>query len=412
MLLAAIFYVVLVLLLPDVSHPGDMGHWERWTAFMLVEGFANVYDYGLVYPTIFGCNYPPVLLYFLAVFGKVAGSVEAITLHAKYFKMIPLLFDFIGAFSIFLLIKKDAKTQFLPLLLLFNIAYLYNSIFWGQVDGIPSAFVVLSLIFAVRSDLTLSLVFYVLAINTKIQMFIFFPLLGLVLLPNFLISTRKLAMSVAIAGAVQLILLLPFFIAGTGGKLFYVLTHSVDQYTNISLNAFNFWHLVMNENPLYKKDFQLWLFGFSYKTWGLSLFFISTVLALFPVFLKSIQVWKQKTGIDKNFKEMVFLSAFLLAVCFFFFNTQMHERYSHPAMIMSFYFGILSRQYWIYGIASLAYFLNLELVLKAFNLTFYDSFVFNEKFIAALFLVAMILGFAQLYRRLSFNNFPRNLFFR
>ncbi len=401
LLLFTLIYVILVVLLPEKSHPGDMGHWERWSAFMLTEGFPNIYDYGIVYPTIFPCNYPPLLLYFLDLFGHLFGTVESISEHIKYFKAIPLLFDFIGAASIFLLIKKDSKTQFLPLLLLFNIAYLYNSIFWGQVDSIPTTFVLLSLIFAIRSQLTFSLIFYVLAINTKLQMIIFLPLLGLVLFPLFLKSYKKSTFSFGVALMTQLILILPFLVAGTIPKLFYVLTHAVDQYTNISLNAFNFWHLVMNENPMYNKDYQMWWLGLSYKKWGLLLFFTFSAVSLLPIFLKSLKRWKQKAVIDQNFKEMIFLSAFLVAICFFFFNTQMHERYSHPIIIMSFYFGVLSRQYWIYGIASLAYLLNMELVLKAFEWIKYDHFLFNQQFIASLFLIAMVLGFIQLYRRLK-----------
>ena len=46
--LFVIFYLILVIFLPDVSHPGDMGHWERWSAFMLEEGFVNIYDYGII----------------------------------------------------------------------------------------------------------------------------------------------------------------------------------------------------------------------------------------------------------------------------------------------------------------------------------------------------------------------------
>ncbi len=398
-LLSAILYLIFVALLPEVSHPGDMGHWERWSAFMLEEGFVHIYDYGIVYPTIFACNYPPLVLYFLDLFAHIFGSVESITEHINYFKAVPLFFDFIGAVSIFLLIKKDSKTQFLPLLLLFNIAYWYNAVLWGQVDSIPTTFVLLALIFAIRKQITFSLVFYVLALNTKLQAIIFFPLLGLVLLPSFLKSYKKTAFAVSTAFAVQMILILPFLFAGTAPQLYHVLAHAVDQYTNISLNAFNFWHLVMNENPLYNKDFQVWWFGLSYKTWGLGLFVIFSGLSLLPVFFKSIKQWKQKIEIDHGFKEMIFLTAFLIALCFFFFNTQMHERYSHPIIIMSFYFGVLSRQYWIYGIASIAYLLNMESVLKAFELSSYETFIFNEQFIASLFLISLILGFIKLYRK-------------
>jgi len=401
-LLLVIAYVLLIIFLPEVSHGGDMGHWERWSAFILVNGLPNIYDYGIVYPTNFACNYPPVILYFLALFGKIIGTVEGISEHIKYFKAVPLLFDFIGAISIFFLIKRESKNQFLPFLLLFNIAYLYNSLIWGQVDSIPTTFVLLSLIFAIRAQLTFSLVFYVLALNTKLQTIIFFPLIGVLLLPSLLKSFKKSATAIGITTLTQFLIILPFLIAGTTPKLAHVLTHAVDQYTNISLNAFNFWHLVIEGNPLYKKDFQLWLFGLSYKNWGMVLFFVFSTISLFPILLKSFKLWKSKIQIDQNYKEMIFLSAFLVAICFFFFNTQMHERYSHPIIILSFYFGVLSRQYWIYGIVSIAYLLNMESVLRAFELSNYNLLIFNNQFIASLFLIAMIFGYVQLYRKLYF----------
>ena len=400
--LFAIAYIMMVIYLPDHSHPGDMGHWERWSAFMMEEGFVNIYDYGIIYPTIFPCNYPPVILYFLYSFGKIIGTVEGISEHINYFKAFPLFFDFAGAFAIFFLIKRETKNLFLPLLLLLNIAYLYNSLFWGQVDSIPAILILLSLIFAIRSQVGLSMIFCVLALNTKLQTIIFVPLLGLVLLPDLLKSARKTTFSLGVTLFLQLIIVLPFLLAGTLPKLLYVVTNAVDQYTNISLNAYNFWHLVMSSNPLYGKDYQLWLFGITYKTWGLCLFTFSIILSLMPIILKLKHSFGQPFGKDQVHREMIFLSAFLIGLCFFFFNTQMHERYAHPILIMSFYFGLLSRNYWIYGIASLAYLLNLESVLKAFDLTFYDSFVFNKKFIALLFLTALVLGFVRLYSRLYF----------
>ena len=63
--------------------------------------------------------------------------------------------------------------------------------------------------------------------------------------------------------------------------------------------------------------------------------------------------------IEQKREEGVFLSI----LGFFFFNTQMHERYSHPAMLMAFLYGILNKNYWIYGITSIAYFLNMEKTL-------------------------------------------------
>ncbi|MFT5383003.1 MAG: hypothetical protein ACI81W_000399, partial [Saprospiraceae bacterium] len=197
----------------------------------------------------------------------------------------------------------------------------------------------------------------------------------------------------------QTIILLPFILHGTLGSWYQVMTSLVDQYTNVSLNAFNIWHLFLpGEIPLITKDYQAFWFGMTYKNWGLLFFFVFSFIALLPLFLKSLHYSIQQTDLDQNFKKLVFLSAFLCVLSFFFFNTQMHERYSHPAMLMAFLYGILSRNYWLYAITSIAYFLNLERTLRFFDLS-YGTFIFLKPFIASLFLLALGIGIWQLYQK-------------
>ena len=389
-----------VFFIPEKSHGGDMGHWERWAGFIKMEGFPFIYDYGTIYSTIFPCNYPPIVLYFLKIFSLCFSDMEQITEHMKYFKIIPLLFDFISAALIFLLIKRDRKTSWLPLLLLLSPAFLYNSYCWGQVDGILTAFIAIALILAVRQKWMLAIIFYIIAINTKMQAIVFLPVFALAIFPSIL-SWKKLGTALLLALSTQVLILAPFILFGTVDTWYQVMGSLVDQYQNVSLNAFNFWYLLLDGNgPLYTKDYQELWFGIDHKTWGLLFFFVFSFFALWPMLLKSIRYAFQKITPDSSFKELVFLSAFLCILGFFFFNTQMHERYSHPAMLMAFLYGILNKNYWIYGITSIAYFLNMERTLRYFEIS-YHTFIFEHRFIAALFLVAILIGLWQLYKKHS-----------
>ena len=397
-LLFGLLFIGFLLFIPDRGHGGDLGHWERWTGFMVMEGLPHVYDYGIVYPTTFPCNYPPIILYFFNIFGMVAPDMDFISKESKYFKVIPLIFDFISAGAIFLLIKRAAKNSFLPLLLLLSPAFMYNSYLWGQMDSILTAFIALSLIFALRKNWVLSLIFYIVALNTKMQAVVFLPIVLLAILP-LVNSWKKLGRSVLIIVLIQTLIVLPFLLHGTIGSWYQVMTSLVDQYTNVSLNAFNIWHLFLDgETALYTKDYKPFWFGMTYKNWGLLFFMVFSFFALLPVFLKSLRHFIQRTATDHHFKSLIFLTAFLCTLGFFFFNTQMHERYSHPAMLMAFLYGILRKNYWLYGITSIAYFLNMERTLRFFDM-YYNTFIFVKPFIASIFLLALLIGIWQLYKK-------------
>ncbi|MFT5765443.1 MAG: Gpi18-like mannosyltransferase [Saprospiraceae bacterium] len=393
-----LLFIGFFLFIPDEAHRGDIGFWKQWTKFILVEGFPHIYDYGTSIPTAFPCNYPPVILYFFKIYGMIVPDMDFLAKEDKYFKVIPLIFDFISVGAIFLLVKRTVKNSFLPLLLLLSPAFMYNSYLWGQMDSILTAFVALSLIFALRKKWMLAIIFFIIALNAKMQAIVFFPVLVLSILP-LINSWKKLGVAILTAAVIQTIILLPFILHGTLGSWYQVMTSLVDQYTNVSLNAFNIWHLFLpGEIPLITKDYQAFWFGMTYKNWGLLFFFVFSFIALLPLFLKSLHYSIQQTDLDQNFKKLVFLSAFLCVLSFFFFNTQMHERYSHPAMLMAFLYGILSRNYWLYAITSIAYFLNLERTLRFFDLS-YGTFIFLKPFIASLFLLALGIGIWQLYQK-------------
>jgi hypothetical protein len=76
----------------------------------------------------------------------------------------------------------------------------------------------------------------------------------------------------------------------------------------------------------------------------------------------------------------------------------MHERYAHSALIFFFIYGVKSSNYWLYGLTSLAYFLNLERVLNAIPFLHIQTFIFDQRLIAVIYLIVLIIGIWKLYQ--------------
>jgi len=171
---------------------------------------------------------------------------------------------------------------------------------------------------------------------------------------------------------------------------------SVGRYPRVSMNAFNFWHLIMRQDPWNVSDESTWLRSLTYKRIGLVLFFIFSLAALWPLVRV---VWQKTRRKDSNIsRQQVWLTGSLLAILFFFFNTEMHERYCHPAFLFLTVYAFHTKRFLPYILFSLAYFLNLEKVLQFLKLENYHTLVFDPRFIAVLFLILVIYLFIRLYR--------------
>lgn len=388
-LLIVLLFIMYVVLLPRQMHTFDVGIWKRWMVHIFNNGLSDIYNTT--------ANYPPVYMYFAYLFGKFQGSVEFIDRYLYFSKLIPLFFDFVGAISILLLLKNNTKKYIFPFCLLLNIGYLYNSIYWGQIDSLYTTFTLLAFIFAFRQQVVWSTVFYMLAINSKLQAIIFFPILGLLLLPLVIKSIKKIGQVILTITVSQIIIFLPFLLNGTGQNALKVYGTAVDLYTKVSQSAWNFWWLILEERPDKITDDQIF-YIWSYKAWGISLFLICSTIILVPLLLKSFQAVLDRSKFDNRFFELSFLCATLVTIAFFSFPTQMHERYIHASILLSFCYGIYSKKYGIHIICSIAYFLHLEGIMHFFNLSNYKTLVWQPNFVASLFLLSLLIGLIHLYR--------------
>jgi hypothetical protein len=127
------------------------------------------------------------------------------------------------------------------------------------------------------------------------------------------------------------------------------------------------------------------------------LFFATSFFALLH-FLKPLilRIFK-KINIEYSQKKVV-ISCALIPLLFFFFNTQMHERYSHPALIFLAVYAILYNRPLVFILGSIAYFLNMQDVFQALETDKPDTWVFIPLIIAIIYLMVILLLFADLYK--------------
>ncbi|SFT84641.1 Mannosyltransferase related to Gpi18 [Lishizhenia tianjinensis] len=402
LLLLSFFWVIM----PTSGHGYDTYCWRIWTEHVFHVGLPNIY-YG-------STDYLPLYHYILMLYGEAQGSVEAIGRNLHYLKLVTLCFQFVSGYFLIKLLWTSKMTWERALLFaaafLLNIAVMYNTLIWGQVDGILTCFVFIAIYYAYKKRVVLSLIFTILALNFKLQGIIFLPLIVLLLLPVIKenITWKKVSIWVLVPLNIQLLILLPFIYSNTLGNVWNVVSGSFGKYPSVSMNAYNFWFLLFDGDLMKIEDSTLYL-GLSYKQWGLLLFFAFSFLTLWPLLL---QVWRAVFNqISFNFPmDKMLLIAALIPLLFFFFNTQMHERYSHPALIFLIAYGLLSKRFLIPVLGCMAYFLNMEDVFRFLALKKYGILFFDTDFIAALYLLCILLLLKDLYG-IRFFKRERKLFF-
>ncbi len=388
-----LIFITYVIILPNTGHGGDFYCWREWTKHLFTNGLGNAYKSWT--------DYLPLYQYFLYLFGLTQGSLEDIEKNIYLLKISTLIFDFIGGLFIIKLIKERIRNPyewfFYSMFFFLNIAVFYNTLIWGQVDGILATFVFISVYFAIKEKVLLSLLFFVLAINMKLQAIIFLPILGLLILPLLIkeFSPRNILKWLLSVITLQVLILLPFILKGDFLKIVDVITNSFGKYPVVSMNAYNVWFWFFKSDLTQLPDNGLFM-GITYKHLGLLLFFASSFIALWPL-LKVTYNKVIRKSIESISIEKIMLTASLIPLLFFFFNTQMHERYSHPALIFVISYSILSKDFLPSAIICIAYLLNLEDVFRYLQLDSYKVFFFKRHFIAIIYFIGILLLYFRLY---------------
>ncbi|AYA38625.1 hypothetical protein D3Y59_17155 [Hymenobacter oligotrophus] len=392
-----LFYILLMLAVPHAGFKGDVDCWARWSDNILKEGLPNLYQY----PDV---NYNPLYPYVLWAYSKLMGTHEKIMHYPNALKYFTLLFDFAGAFAAVSLVKGQERRFMLALLLLFNAGYMYNTLVWEQIDAIYTFFGFVAVLLALRGNTIFSVVCFLLALNTKAQAIIFLPPLLLLWLPQWLRAARRQVVpALGIAVALQVLILTPFIWFGSinyGPRIAYINLHAADMYPHLYMGACNLWTIIAPDSPL--KVVENWTdlavaHGLTYRQWGMLMFMGASAVALLPLLVLAWRSWRANRRPERAELALVLLSFGIIPLLATYFNTQMHERYWHPAVLFLAAYGFLTRRYWLYVLLSAAYFLQLETIMQYLKLKKYTVLLFDKYFIAGLFTLLVLGAMVELY---------------
>ncbi len=391
-------FIIVVITVPDSTTPGkyDRRVWISWANYMLENGIQNIYKLGV--------DYLPVTHYILYVYALISGSTEAIILNINSLKLFTFAIELLGVFYVYLFIRgkypTNRKAALFCLVILLNPAFLYDSLLYGQWDGIYTTLVFMSFYYAMKNRLALSMLFFVISLNAKIQGLVYFPLIAFICLEHVIekFEPGKVLKSFIPVAIFQVLILLPFALTGDLIKVYNVAVNMVGRYPLVSMGANNFWFFIF-DNPLKTLDVQgHW--GLSYNSFGLIAFCTSMFVIFIPVMVYFFRKIKMKCYMERFPVDKLLMIGILIPIIFFYFNTQMHARYAHSAILFGGCYALYTRRYLVYGLVSAAYFLNLEIsskILKG-NIREYEQFFMQPRFVAFLFALVLILGLYHLFK--------------
>jgi Gpi18-like mannosyltransferase len=393
-----VFYLLLFLLianhLPEAGFGLDMLCWKKWTKYIFFNGLGNAYKSDT--------DYLPLMQWFMYAFGKIQITIQNVVRNMNYIKVIPLAFEFVGGFYLVKMasekITSPSRLFFLSLFYFLNIAVFYNTLFWGQVDGVYSVMLFISVYYAHKKKIFTAIIFFLFALNFKLQAIVFLPLIGLMILPELIrtFNPKKFIAGVLVLCTIQFLILLPFILVGDLQRLIDVITESFKKYPVVSMNAAGFWNWFISREMAYTIPDSTLFSGVSYKSWGLLMFFTFSFLALLPLLKHILKELRQRNSTSFPLEKILIIGT-LIPMIFCYFNTEMHERYVHPAVIFVLAYSIISGNSWPALLICLAYFLHLERGMRILELKNYETAIFHSLFFSILYLISMIILFLKLY---------------
>jgi Gpi18-like mannosyltransferase len=392
LIIAAMVFALYVLLIPKNFVGLDGENWKNWSLYIFENGLGKAYNNTDI-------SYPPIYIYGLYIFTLLYDSAENLLSHLYFTRVIALAFDFITIAILLKYIPAIKKQPIVILFLLLNIAFVYNSLIWWQTDSIHTAFILLAIIMALYHKPALTIMFFVLAINAKLNAIIYAPVILLLLIPVFSTNPFSILSSIIIGIATQVILWYPFIQEGNISIWLNGFLQRVDYYHFASMKAYNFWYLFLNDNPRNILDNTIAFNSFSYKNIGAILFVVTTLLALFPLAKKTFQNLKQRVVFSEKDIAFVFLTLGLLTLVFFFFPTRIHERYAHAGVLFFFIHACYSNSFRLYVLYSIAYFINLEKEAQFLLMPNEVDEILKPQYVGIIYAIIGISAFRKLYAK-------------
>lgn len=348
-LIITLILLGLALRLLLIQIPGfkfDVDDWFSWSNRLVEVGFSKFYS-----PQVFS-DYAPGYMYILKILGLIKSLLN---INDKSFylllKLPAILADGFLALVVYKELSKITNKFYSTtgtLLIIFNPALIFNSTIWGQIDSIPTLFLIFSVIYLKNKKLILSSLILGIDFLIKPQVLAILPVFILFFIKNFsLKNSIKLILPFAI---IVIILSLPFFPNQPIGRLFSLIQKSANQYPYTSLFAYNFWGVVgfwISDNHIFKT--------LTYQSWGYILL-LSYWIFIGYLFIKN--------------KLSLFSLATLSMLSFFFIPTRIHERYLYPAIALLIFLSAVYKSRLLLTLSlilSLIHFINLYYVYVYYN---------------------------------------------
>lgn len=363
----------------------DFDTWRSWANTLTEVGFSGFYQNTW-------CDYLPGYLYILRGLNWI--HINFPWLPEKILFKLPANLADLGIaltiYGVLSQVTQAKKAKLASLAYFFNPASLANSTFWGQIDSVHGLLILLAVLLGAGERFVLSGVLAALSFMIKPQSITLLPILGFFLVRLLrqksalkqLLSGMKLVLAL---GLTCIGLILPFIwsevtVANflTQPLLFLLkqFTDTYNQYSLTSVNAFNFWGAVVM-----KQDDQMLFGGLTYQNWGTLMFgsYYSLILGL--LFLPELRQWqfskpRWKRGLAPRLLakpqaaglNRVLDAATLILFALFLFVTRAHERHFLPAVVLLSLTTVRSSKYWwMYGVVSGIYCLNMAYAYGKLN---------------------------------------------
>jgi len=335
LLLLAAAVRVWIALQPGLGHDSDLGLFVRWMRGLHHHGLGGFYAAERF------CDYPPLML--LALRGLAASLFAVFQDPSDHVLRAGLkLLVSCGDLAVGLLLVYEGRKLLgrragilAGGLYLLNPVALYDSAYWGQVDSMYTALLVTAFVLLRHRHWGAAGVAGALGLAAKFQ--------SIALLPLLFLEAYRLAgwrgLSRAASGGViaAAVVAAPYVVHGTFSEMVdraYV--GVVGQYHALSNNAFNVWYLVANPGtadtsppevivravaqgrPMVEQG-ESWLLRLTWRKISLALFALAVAIVL--------SLYARRPG-----PLAIWGAGGLLALCFYLFPSEMHERYAYPAI--------------------------------------------------------------------------------
>lgn len=317
-------------------------------------GLGNVYAHGDL------VNYPPFLLALLGIYGAILSFFNIHVDAAGVLNRIPsILFEIMAIIIFAIASKRIGNSSIRAALVTFfalSPAFIIDGTVWGQVEMLHIILMAISLLLLI-SNPTWSGVIYAVALLAKFQSIVIAPVFAMYFLKVIWEKREGKQLAKFVIGFCIPLLLFSVYFAAHGTfitMLKQAYLNAVGTFSTVTVFAMNIWYYAIGTNPDTLDTIQI-LPYITLKIVGLIFLSIAAALTCLYVFF------------HRQMNTAVLLkAATFISFAFFMLPTQMHERYSFPALVFVM-FLLLYEMKWT-GITlglSLTIFLNLVMVLYA-----------------------------------------------